>query len=391
MLNEPADLTTGRIGPAAALVQPTQQHGYEPLQTAVAQVMQIEQTEYEPNPSISVSFTGRLIQNSETAYDIVDQAFAPLDYHAILSTNDTGQQVFMAYKGRIHPKPRPWWPNLLLLVLTLFSLLMAGTLHELGMQGATEISWSKIFSDLWRGWPYAISLILILGTHELGHYFAGRWHKVQVTLPYFIPMPIGIFGTLGAFIQLREPMRNRKVLFDVGVAGPLAGLIVALPILFIGLATSHIQPLPKDEAYSVEGNSLLYVSAKYAVFGKLLPNDTEDVFVNQVAIAGWTGLFITGLNLIPLGQLDGGHIASTLLGKHAKTLYLPVISMFVMLALLNQVWLMWTLILLFLGRVHAAPLDSVTPLDRRRRWIGYAALLIFVLVFVPNPLQTFQP
>ena len=249
---------------------------------------------------------------------------------------------------------------------------------------------TKRASTCWRGWPYALSLILILGTHELGHYFAARYHRVNVTLPYFIPLPIGFFGTLGAFIQLREPMRNRKILFDVGVAGPLAGLIVAVPVLLIGLATSHVEPLP-DETYVLEGNSLLYAAAKLVVFGELLPNGEEDVFINQLAKAGWTGLLITGLNLIPLGQLDGGHVIFTLIGKHARRLYLPVLGTFVVLSLYSSAWLPWTLILFFVGRLYAVPLDMITPLDTRRRWIGYAALLIFVLVFVPLPLQVIEP
>jgi len=185
-------------------------------------------------------------------------------------------------------------------------------------------------------------------------------------------------------------MRNRKVLFDVGVAGPLAGLVVALPILFIGLATSNIEPLP-TEAYMLEGDSLLYAVAKYAIFGEWLPSGQEDVFINQLAKAGWTGLFITGLNLIPLGQLDGGHVLFTLLGKRAYRLYYPILGLFLLLSLFNSAWILWTLLLMFLGRAYAVPLDNITQLGRRRRWLGYAAMVIFLLVFVPNPLQTVQP
>jgi membrane-associated protease RseP (regulator of RpoE activity) len=209
-------------------------------------------------------------------------------------------------------------------------------------------------------------------------------------LPYFIPLPFGFFGTLGAFIQLREPMRNRKILFDVGVAGPLAGLMVAVPVLIIGLATSNVEPLP-NETYVLEGNSLFYAAAKFAVFGKMLPNGQEDVFINQLAKAGWTGLLVTALNLIPVGQLDGGHIIFTLLGKQARRLYVPVLAVFVMLSFFSSMWLVWTLLLLFLGRLYAVPLDMITPLDTRRRWLGYAAILIFVLVFVPVPLQIIEP
>ena len=383
MLNEPSILATGQASPEQETSEaspPDPIHAQ--LEQAASSVMDIQQVEHNPAPPISVSFTGRLLADSETAFAHVDEQFAALDYHVLLTTDDEGQHVLMALKGRVTPKPRPRWPNAVLLVLTLLSLLFVGALHEAGMREETDL-------DLWRGWPYAVSMILILGTHELGHYFAARYHRVSVTLPYFIPAPIG-FGTLGAFIQLREPMRNRKVLFDVGVAGPLAGLVVALPILVIGLATSNIEPLP-TEAYMLEGDSLLYAVAKYVIFGEWLPSGQEDVFINQLAKAGWTGLFITGLNLIPLGQLDGGHVLFTLLGKRAYRLYYPILGLFLLLSLFNSAWILWTLLLMFLGRAYAVPLDNITQLGRRRRWLGYAAMVIFLLVFVPNPLQTVQP
>ena len=241
---------------------------------------------------------------------------------------------------------------------------------------------------LWRGWPYALSMILILGT-RVGPLLRRTASPRQRHPAVLIPAPIG-FGTLGAFIQLREPMRNCKVLFDVGAAGPLAGLVVAIPILLIGLATSDVQPLP-NEGYILEGDSLFYAGAKLLVFGEALPNDQEDVFINQLAKAGWTGLFITGLNLIPLGQLDGGHVVFTLLGRTAQRLYLPVLGLFLILSLFNSAWLLWTLLLFFLGRVYAVPLDTITQLDPRRRRLGFLTMAIFILVFVPSPLQLIQP
>ena len=384
MLNEPSILASGQAAPPTQEASGTSVKDpvHEQLEVAVSSVMDIQQVEYNPAPPISARFTGRLLIDSEAAYEHVDELFAPLDYHVLLTTNDEGQQVIMALKGRVNPRPRPRWPNAVLLILTLLSLLFAGAAHEAGMRDQTELV-------LWRGWPYALGMILILGTHELGHYFAARYHRVSVTLPYFIPAPIG-FGTLGAFIQLREPMRNRKILFDVGVAGPLAGLVVALPILIIGLATSDIKPLPVED-YVLEGDSILYAIAKLAIFGKWLPNGQEDVFINQLAKAGWTGLFITGLNLIPLGQLDGGHVAFTLLGKQAYRFYFPILGVFLLLSLFNSAWILWTLLLMFLGRSYAVPLDTITQLGPRRRWLGYAAMIVFVLVFVPNPLQLVRP
>ncbi len=385
MLNEPSILVSGKsgIGPIAPPAESPKNPAFENLEAAIAGVMDVYKVDYSPPPPVSASYTGRLRVDSEVAFEQLDRAFLPLDYHPLLTTDDENQHVVMALKGRFRPKPRPTWPNAVLLILTILSLLYVGAAQDAGIRNATTL-------DLLSGWPYALSVILILGSHELGHYFAARYHRVSVTLPYFIPLPIGFFGTLGAFIQLREPMRNRKILFDVGVAGPLAGMIVAVPILLIGLATSHVEPLPKEE-YLLEGNSLLYAGAKYVVFGEFLPNGQKDVFINQLAKAGWTGLLVTGLNLIPLGQLDGGHVVFTLFGRRAQRLYVPILGIFVLLSLFSSTWLIWTLLLFFLGRLYAVPLDMITPLDARRRWIGYVALLIFVLVFVPVPLQVIKP
>jgi membrane-associated protease RseP (regulator of RpoE activity) len=227
--------------------------------------------------------------------------------------------------------------------------------------------------------------MLILGAHELGHYFAARRHNLAVTLPYFIPFPVGLFGTLGAFIQLREPLKNRKMLLDVGAAGPLMGLIFAIPILFIGLSTSITGPISPGGL--VEGNSLFYALAKSLVFGEFLPNGRVDVYVNQLAWAGWTGLFITGLNLIPLGQLDGGHVIYSLVGRLSRRLFYPTIVVLAVLTFISNGALLLLLVLLvILGRVYAVPLDDITALDTRRRWIAVLTLVIFLAVYVPIPL-----
>ncbi len=380
MLNEPSILVSDKSTPPVeekpSSAKLSRDSEVEIIETAVNLVMDVYTVDYDPPPPARVRYTGLLQIDSETAYTQLDETVEPLDYHIMLATNEEGQHVIMALKGRFRPKPRPVWPNALLFVLTLFSMLSVGAAQATGEEFTTKI---------WLGVPYAFSMILILGSHELGHYFAARYHKVSVTLPYFIPLPIGIFGTLGAFIQLREPMRNKKTLFDVGIAGPLAGLVVAIPILLIGLATSNVEPLAEEGIF--EGDSLLYITSKYIVFGERLPNAEKDVFINQLAMAGWTGLFITGLNLIPLGQLDGGHVIFTLFGRRAQRLYLPMLAGFFVLSFFNGAWLFWTLLLLMLGRFYAVPLDTVTELDSRRRWLGYFTLFLFVLVFVPNPLR----
>ncbi|MCL4804174.1 MAG: site-2 protease family protein [Anaerolineae bacterium] len=273
--------------------------------------------------------------------------------------------------------------NLVLFIATIFSTLFVGASY------AAETP-DQIW-QLWRGWPFSASILLILGAHELGHYFAARHHNVPVTLPYFLPMPLSLFGTLGAFIRLQGPVTNRRALFDVGAAGPLAGLVFALPVLFIGLATSAVGPVMPGGIF--EGNSILYSLAKLAVFGRLLPGNGVDVHLNQVAWAGWVGLFVTGLNLIPVGQLDGGHVAYALFGKRARLFFWPAIVALGLIVLYSWLagfftptWLLWIFLLLAFGRVHARPLEDITELDPRRRVLAVFTLALFFLAFVPFPL-----
>lgn len=340
------------------------------------------------------SFEGKLRLDSEPAYEVLDAQLAPLDYLALFReytpADGTPRHVVHVVAGRPRVKPRSWAINAILLIATFFSTLIVGTSIAIGEIELTQPLMAarmvdNFFLELWRGFPYAISILLILGAHELGHYFAARHHRIAVTLPYFIPAPfISPLGTFGAFIQLREPMRNRNVLLDVGAAGPLAGLAFAIPILIIGLATSFIGPV--EAGASVEGNSLLYALAKTIVFGRFLPDAQVDVLVNQLAWAGWTGLLVTALNLIPLGQLDGGHILYSIIGDAARKLYIPLlVGMAALVFLVSDSWLLWLILLFFFGRVYAAPLDMITPLTRRRRWIAVLALIVFAVTFIPAP------
>ena len=211
-----------------------------------------------------------------------------------------------------------------------------------------------------------IRLLLILGAHELGHYFAARHHRLAVTLPYFIPAPppFSIFGTFGAFIQLREPMRNRKMLLDVGAAGPLVGLIFAIRILLIGLSTAQVGPIVPGG--DVEGNSLLYAFSKILIFGRFLPDGAQDVYLNQIALAGWTGLLVTALNLMPVGQLDGGHILYSLIGNTARKLYYPfLIGMAALTVFFSGAWLFWVVVL---GHEHVCGVWAFGPQAAAASW-----------------------
>jgi membrane-associated protease RseP (regulator of RpoE activity) len=342
---------------------------------------------------IAARFAGQLRFDSESAYEQLDRAFTEINHTPVFRLED-GQHVALAMRGRIRPQQRPWWPNLALFIATVLSVLFVGS-----QLAISEIAQENIFlaqriandfpANLLYGWPFATSLLLILGSHELGHYFAARRHGLAVTLPYFIPLPFfSLLGTMGAFIQLQQPLRNRKALLDVGAAGPLTGLIFAVPILFIGLAGARTGPVSPGGIY--EGDSLLYAFAKIVTYGEFLPNGSIDVLINsnQLAWAGWTGLLVTALNLIPIGQLDGGHILYSLLGERARLLYYPLIGVMIVLTFMAQVWLFWVVLLLLFGRAYATPLDMITPLDRPRRVLAVFSLVVFLLIFVPTPLTS---
>ncbi|MDB4953231.1 MAG: hypothetical protein JWO36_800 [Myxococcales bacterium] len=267
----------------------------------------------------------------------------------------------------------------------------------------------------WASGPvFAATLMTILLCHELGHYFVGRIRGVDVSLPYFIPMPPVIsFGTLGAVIKMRNPIEDRGALFDVGAAGPIAGLVVAIPLLVIGLSLSTVGPIPDDA--TLEGNSILYAILKYAVFGRWLPGHGVDVNLHPMANAAWVGLLVTMINLMPIGQLDGGHIARAALGQsHEKWsarlhVALPIIGltvfgvMFGIALASGQGWvdalsyakyglIPWTIWALLLGAMRRSageyhPPVSAVPLDPLRRKLALAMLVIFLLILTPVPMR----
>jgi membrane-associated protease RseP (regulator of RpoE activity) len=215
---------------------------------------------------------------------------------------------------------------------------------------------------------------------------------------------------MGAAILMRGVPKNKRILFDIGVAGPLAGLIVAIPVLFLGLTlstTSIIEPTPNG---FIEGNSLLYLFAKFIVFGKMLPAPVEpqgilywlqyfftgrpvpfgglDVFIHPVAFAGWAGILVTALNLLPAGTLDGGHVVYSMFGEKVKKTFPYLVGLLAVLGLAWSGWWIWAALLFWLGRVNAEPLDQITVLDPTRRWVGFLMIVIFVLVFMPVPFMT---
>jgi len=232
-----------------------------------------------------------------------------------------------------------------------------------------------------RGLAFAIPLLSILGIHELGHYLAARRHRVAVTAPYFLPAP-SLIGTFGAFIRIRSPIPHRDALLDIGAAGPLCGALAAVPILAAGLALSTVRPAGSLAGIPL-GESLLFKGLARLVLGEI-PRG-HDVVLHPVAFAGWIGLLVTALNLLPSGQLDGGHIAYALFGPGYARVAGAVPWALLPLGLLWKGWFLWAGLLLVLGTRHPAPVFDQIPVSPGRRRVGIATAVLFVLCFTPNP------
>ncbi len=368
-----------------------------------------------PQLGYAIRFRGRIYSNdTEAAYFELESALKPLNFTPLFRW-EGNRHVILLVEGVIQPKPSNPWINLGLFILTIFSVIAAGGLS--GTEPLPAGVLPAIGAVFARGWQFTVALLAILAAHEFGHYLVGRRNKVAVSLPYFIPMPppFGLFGTMGAFINMKTIPRNKRELFDIGVAGPLAGLIVAIPVLFLGFSLSKLDIIEAaiPPAMSImEGNSLLYLFAKFAVFGQLLPAPLDygnlaplfywvryfftakplpigglDVMLHPVAWAGWGGLLVTALNLIPAGQLDGGHVINVLFGKiWSRRIFYGILVILIGLGFLWNGWWLWAGIIFIIGRRQAEPLDMITPLGLRRKWLGVFVLLVFILTFTPIPL-----
>ncbi|HUH66726.1 MAG TPA: site-2 protease family protein, partial [Syntrophales bacterium] len=262
-----------------------------------------------------------------------------------------------------------------LFLITVLCTLVAGTLQ----QGINPLDHPLL---LWKGIPFSFTLLLILGAHEFGHYFVSRKHNIDVTLPYFIPAP-SLVGTFGAFIKMKSPIMDRRILLDVGAAGPLAGLCVTIPILIIGLLLSEVRYEGVEKGFSL-GSSLLFAAMNWLVHGPL--PDNADVILHPVAFSGWIGLLVTSLNLLPVGQLDGGHVAYAVIGRRQVIVAKVVLIALVILGATGwEGWFIWAVILLFMGVHHPPVIYDWIPLDRKRMVIGWITIAAFVLTFTPVP------
>ncbi|HHH81039.1 MAG TPA: site-2 protease family protein [candidate division Zixibacteria bacterium] len=266
--------------------------------------------------------------------------------------------------------------NLILFVITLFTTTFAGAMME--GAGRKGILWYI------SGFKFSLPLMLILGIHETGHYLAAKYHNIRATLPYFIPAPT-LIGTFGAFIKIKEPIKYRDTLMDVGAAGPLAGFFAALPILFWGVWHSKIVMITKPAVGLRLGGSIILVAVVKAIHGTI-PSG-YDLQLSAPAFAAWLGLFVTSLNLLPIGQLDGGHIMYALLGgEKADVVSRIVFFTLLPLGIFWPGWIIWAFLLYFvLGLKHPPIIYPSMSLDWRRKFLGWFCIFIFIITFTPVP------
>ncbi|MFO7618559.1 MAG: site-2 protease family protein [Thermoplasmata archaeon] len=319
----------------------------------------------------------------ETNFESLRKDLKALAYIPLI-TKEGGEYIIHVVK-RPPTKFRGPWLNLLLLFVTIGSTILAGA----GLWSAVFNTGSTFTAEnLGNGALYfAFPLMLILSVHEMAHYLAARSHGVAASLPFFIPAPF-ILGTFGAFISIREPIPSKKALLDIGFAGPIAGFIVAIPVLCIGLVLSG------DIAGSVQGEALQ--GGTMLIGTSLLFQAFMEIFglgggasIHPLAFAGWVGFFVTALNLLPVGQLDGGHIARALLGEKSRWAgYGAIGAMLVLGLLFSSSWLFFALLIMFMGLRHPPPLNDVTLLTTGRKAVGIAAAAMLILCFVPVPIST---
>lgn len=351
---------------------------------AVAAVMDVEVARTDSQVRI---FRGHLQIDADEATERLN-ASLPDATAMVQQDDDYGAAVIllpsMTAQKKLRRSTFPWL-NWLLFGLTIVTTTWAGAAH----QGVDLLAEPARFTV---GLPYAIALMAILAFHEMGHFFVARHHGIDVTPPYFIPVPFAL-GTFGAFIQMRSPTANRRALFDVAVAGPLAGLIVAIPALWVGLQQSTIVTDAAQSGgghmglggASVGSSVMLAATAKLALGNALQVGHV--LKLSPLAFAGWLGLFITALNLLPVGQLDGGHIARAMFGTRVGQ-SISTVSLWSMFLLALFVWpglFLWVILIFFIAGRGMPPLNDVTPISTGRRWLGYAAFAILLTILLPVP------
>ncbi|MCL5999822.1 MAG: site-2 protease family protein [Chloroflexi bacterium] len=346
------------------------------LRVRINDIMAVENAQVDP-VGRAIAFSGQLRVEAEDAFNKLKTRFQELGYIPLLRENESGErQMIVAIKGKLQAvlAQRPWL-NLVLFLATGVTTTLFGGMYASAQLGQRIPPFETILS---YGVPFSLTLLSILGVHELGHYVQARRHNLPVTLPYFIPAPFGL-GTFGAFIQMRGAVENKRALFDVGIGGPIAGLLVAVPLYVVGLLISTIsnEPAPMGRSLMVEGLIALFRPEAAA----------NGILLNPVLLAARFGLIVTAINLLPVGQLDGGHIAYAALGrKWANGIGYATIAVMAILGVTSSSsWFIWLIFAMLSGVQHAAPLNDITPLDTRRNFVFLATAALFLSLFSAQP------
>ena len=285
-------------------------------------------------------------------------------------------------------RPQPIVRHLVLFAATLVSTTLWGIGYHLGFAGGNapiSLTSPALYANgLW----YSAAVLAILGAHEMGHYLACRYYRIDASLPYFLPSPF-LGGTLGAFIRIRQPIPNKRQLFDIGIAGPIAGFLVAVPVLFVGLQLSGIVRAPTSGVVEEYGEPLLLKGLMSFILGT--PPEGYIVNAHPFVFAAWFGMLATALNLFPFGQLDGGHISYAVLGRRSTVVTYATLVGMMALSFLAVSWVLWSVLLgamlYFLGARHPRTPDEDVPLDAGRLVLAAFAVVMFVLCFTPVPVS----
>ena len=298
--------------------------------------------------------------------------------------------IYVIKKPKV--KKKPVWVNIVLLIATIFTTTLAGAIQWVSIYEPVVTSFMEILVKatspfyLWNGFIFfSIPLLAILGIHEMGHYFISKRHNLETSLPFFIPLPPPfILGTFGALISTREPIPNRKALLDVGISGPICGFLVAIPVSLIGLFLMQQNPI----ALPPTGGEIMLTFPLLLQGLSTFFNISTDAVIHPTLFAGWVGLFLTAINLLPVGQLDGGHVARALLKEKHKYASWAAVIIILGLGLFFTGWLFFAFIIFFMiGTQHQPPLNEIAPLDTKRILIGILAVIIFILCFAPLPMS----
>lgn len=317
---------------------------------------------------------GSFLINRKKAIEYIQEKSESLDLLPIFTEEE--DEIRVAFIPKREVKKSKKWINILLLIVTIFTTLIAGA----ALSGVNPIS---PISNLLKGIPFSITIMLILGGHELGHYFAAKKNNVEATFPYFIPAP-HLIGTFGAVIKMKSPIKDKNSLVEIGASGPIVGFILSTIALHIGLSLSKTVPF-QGEGLLLGDSILLYF------FTKLYFPAVEEGFeilLHPIAFAGWIGYFVTAINLLPIGQLDGGHISYALFQSKYRFIAYITFALIMVAGFLWLGWIIWGIVIALIVRFkHPPPLDNISEITSRNKIIGYISFVIFLITFIPNPFQ----